>query len=372
MKKKGLIISTVVMVVVLIASLTTATYAWFSSQAQAEIKNVSVYTQATDGLQVAVKTEKEGNTTGWVNGAITYENSQFGGDNDGWGTLADFAQLKENVGTLDNAVTLVKDADLTGTNKPFEGKLYKRADFATGVLEFDGDQMVVTADEAAQPGKVYYVADTTALKAGEYLVPIGYDGNIKPVAYERAVVNGTGEANTADYLWLPIGVRSSKAVSAIVCTLTVTPDTTNITNASFAPGMAAACYITMKYHVPGSATNEVKEITVEAYPSVTKAATGATGTGAKDTTWVYRFVVAGNGTTANVVEALTAYQIDYTIWIEGRDDMCDNLTAGSGFGVDIAYGYETAISNITVNAGAKTWTIAEGTSNAGTYNVIFA
>lgn len=29
MKKKGLIISTVVMVVILIASLTTATYAWF-------------------------------------------------------------------------------------------------------------------------------------------------------------------------------------------------------------------------------------------------------------------------------------------------------------------------------------------------------
>ena len=370
MKKKGLIISTVVMVVVLIASLTTATYAWFSSQAQAEIKNVSVYTQATDGLQVAVKTEKEGNTTGWVNGAITYENSQFDGDNDGWGTLADFAQLKDNVGTLDNAVTLVKAEDLTGT-KPFEGKLYKRTDFSTGVLEFDGDQMIVTTDVSAQPAKVYYVADTDPLTAGEYLVPIGYDGSIKPVAYERAVVNGTGEANTADYLWLPIGVRSSKAVSAIVCTLTVTPDTTNITNASFAPGMAAACYITMKYHVPGS--DEVKEITVEAYPSVTKAATGATGTGVSEPKWVYRFVVAGNGTTANVVEALTAYQIDYTIWIEGRDDMCDNLTAGSGFGVDIAYGYETAISNITVNDGEKTtWTIAEGSSNAGTYNVIFA
>ena len=372
MKKKGLIISTVVMVVVLIASLTTATYAWFSSQAQAEIKNVSVYTQATDGLQVAVKTTDTAYTTGWVNGAIAYENSKFGGDNDGWGTLADFAQLKENVGTLDNAVTLVTSADLTGENKPFDGILYKRADFATGVYEFDGDNMVVTKDTAAQTGKVYYVKDEVALTAGEYLVPIGYDGNINPVAYERAVVNGTGEANTADYLWLPIGVRSSKTVSAIVCTLTVTPDTTNITNASFAPGMAAACYITMKYHVPGSATNEVKEITVQAYPSVVKGPTGATGTGVSDTTWVYRFVVAGDGTNANVVEALTAYQIDYTIWIEGRDDMCDNLTAGSGFGVDIAYGYETAISNITVNTDANTWTIADGTSNAGTYNVIFA
>jgi len=77
MKKKGLIISTVVMVVVLIASLTTATYAWFSSQAQAEITNVSVYTKATDGLQVAVKTtDTQSFSSGWVNGAITYENSR--------------------------------------------------------------------------------------------------------------------------------------------------------------------------------------------------------------------------------------------------------------------------------------------------------
>ena len=48
MKKKGLIISTVVMVVVLIASLTTATYAWFTASNKTEIKgfDVSVF-QAT-------------------------------------------------------------------------------------------------------------------------------------------------------------------------------------------------------------------------------------------------------------------------------------------------------------------------------------
>ncbi len=363
MKKKGLIISTVVMVVVLIASLTTATYAWFSSQAQAEISNIGVYTQATDGLQVAVKTDDTTYTSGWVNGAITYENSKFGGENDGWGTLADFAELKQNVGTLDNAVTLVKADDLTGSNKPFENKLYKRAEFATGVYEFDGDKMVVTADTVADVGKVYYTVDTATLAAGEYLVPIGYDANINPIAYERAVKNGTGEANTADYLWLPIGVRSSKAVSAIVCTLTVTPDVTNITNTAFKPGMAAACYITLKHGE--------KTLTVQAYPNTTKAATGATGSDKDQLKWEYKFVVAGDGTTASIVEALVAYQIDYTIWIEGRDDMCDNLTAGSGFSVDIAYGYETAVSKITVNNN-NTWTIADDSPNKGTYNVIFA
>ena len=53
MKKKGLIISTVVMVVVLIASLTTATYAWFSVSASAKIYDISINTQASDGLQIA-------------------------------------------------------------------------------------------------------------------------------------------------------------------------------------------------------------------------------------------------------------------------------------------------------------------------------
>ena len=53
MKKKGLIISTVVMVVVLIASLTTATYAWFSVSASATINNISITTQASDGLVIA-------------------------------------------------------------------------------------------------------------------------------------------------------------------------------------------------------------------------------------------------------------------------------------------------------------------------------
>ena len=46
MKKKGLIISTVVMVVVLIASLTTATYAWFtaSSKTEESTYKVMIYT----------------------------------------------------------------------------------------------------------------------------------------------------------------------------------------------------------------------------------------------------------------------------------------------------------------------------------------
>ena len=55
MKKKGLIISTVVMVVVLIASLTTATYAWFTASSKTEIKGFDVSVISNNAVNIGVK-----------------------------------------------------------------------------------------------------------------------------------------------------------------------------------------------------------------------------------------------------------------------------------------------------------------------------
>ena len=130
MKKKGLIISTVVMVVVLIASLTTATYAWFSTQAQAEITNISVTTASTEGLQIGVITEDPLYTSGYTYGNISYSATDgFGSEEsyDGWGTLADFSNLKESLGTMQDAVTLVTAAEISA-NK-YTGKVFKTTTF---------------------------------------------------------------------------------------------------------------------------------------------------------------------------------------------------------------------------------------------------
>jgi len=53
MKKKGLIISTVVMVIVLIASLGTATYAWFSSTATAAVDSMTINSTASKGITIS-------------------------------------------------------------------------------------------------------------------------------------------------------------------------------------------------------------------------------------------------------------------------------------------------------------------------------
>ena len=55
MKKKGLIISTVVMVVVLIASLTTATYAWFTASSVTNLQGFDVSVISNNAVNIGVK-----------------------------------------------------------------------------------------------------------------------------------------------------------------------------------------------------------------------------------------------------------------------------------------------------------------------------
>ena len=78
MKKKGLIISTVVMVVVLIASLTTATYAWFTTSNKTTISGFDLQVVAGNALNIGLKSDlaadySAGDTsTAFVTGTCTY------------------------------------------------------------------------------------------------------------------------------------------------------------------------------------------------------------------------------------------------------------------------------------------------------------
>lgn len=84
MKKKGLIISTVVMVVVLIASLTTATYAWFNVSQTTSIDGFVVSVNAGNVMNIGLNAA--GNTTynegtsadGFVSGSCTYTGGEAG------------------------------------------------------------------------------------------------------------------------------------------------------------------------------------------------------------------------------------------------------------------------------------------------------
>ena len=76
MKKKGLIISTIVMVVVLIASLTTATYAWFNAAAVTKIDAFEVSVATNNAVKIGVKENntysENPNANMFKTGTVTY------------------------------------------------------------------------------------------------------------------------------------------------------------------------------------------------------------------------------------------------------------------------------------------------------------
>ncbi len=76
MKKKGLIISTVVMVVVLIASLTTATYAWFTVSSTTTVDGFNLEVVSSNILNIGLKAnttyEDDASASSFVSGNCTY------------------------------------------------------------------------------------------------------------------------------------------------------------------------------------------------------------------------------------------------------------------------------------------------------------
>lgn len=106
MKKKGLIISTVVMVVVLIASLTTATYAWFSSSNNVYVEPISMNVGEGADLLIGAKTNNTYAETvsagDFQNGTLTWESGQWSGEN-GLSTSINtglaFTNLSKAIGT---------------------------------------------------------------------------------------------------------------------------------------------------------------------------------------------------------------------------------------------------------------------------------
>lgn len=350
MKKKGLIISTIAMVVVLAASLTTATYAWFSSSAQATVDNISIQTVASEGLQVGVatKTANPENGIGYVNGQLSWESGDFTGD-ENFGSLVDFSSITTNgdLGSLDTAVI----------KKTTANTVYKTVDQSEGALAYaDAQTKYVIADnEMKLVSAVYtdaeyataivggalnlYDLDATVID-GTFIRPITYTSAMEPIGFEVAEENG-------DYLGLPIAVRSTVDMDYIFCTITVAPDKKDMSSEEYMPGMAAAMRIIL--------SDGTNELVLEPFKSVTTGASGLTGweEGEK---YSYSFVIA-----KGAIKALDIYQLKYTIYIDGEDSQCLSNTAGSGFTVDIDYSYHDSKSagNVTVDEEKATYSGVE-------------
>ena len=365
MKKKGLIISTVVMVVVLIASLTTATYAWFSSTAQVTVNDLSITTIAADGLQIALKNGENSYVSGTD---LTYQNGVWAGSSDTWGSqlqFREFTQDGDNEGVVEfagmtDAVTRVADANKAyvvdkGNATTFTYANYKDVTLYSAETCREGD-IVWTANGAEGTWATAFDGVTgnklfAKFPQNTFLVPTGYDAAIQPTGFRAAKIN-------VDYAFLPIVVRATNAdVMQIFYQVTVTPSVSTIP-ADFQPGMAAASRIVINENVSEEQyrknINPYDDAKMTDTMMVDKTSNSKyTNTSAYTYTgFIYNGYTApvGDGQATKVAAGTGEKTLYLMVWIEGNDPECANTTAGSGMTIKVQIDYTKLDTTTPVTA----------------------
>ena len=409
MKKKGLIVATIVMVLVLAVSLTTATYAWFSSQASATVDDLQITTAAADGLQIAM-TNTPQSTTGMVSGDLDYALNKWTG-NDGWGSFLGFTAVQTATGQWEDAVAKVNDAGETETGEALEyhtgvytvsghgsaqdGVIYYVPDLTfdksvygdvaptrvpgTNYYTYNGTDTYTLVSGALEKGTDYYtleegafsasavIATTAAVDSEGFYVPTGYDGSTNPTGFEVAKAN-------YNYYELTMAITNTKDITLLGMGIVITPEgNSQIGEASVTnPAMAAATRIELEFWkgadaptagtLKDSSSNPITSA-IEPFGSYkllgnnTMDDEGYTG---KSSSGNYQIQIDG------AAEAGTVWFVTVRIWIEGTDPECKNSTAGSGYNVDIEFVY----SNVT-DGPVLDYADANEDSTANKYTVTF-
>jgi len=308
MKKKGLIISTVVMVVVLIASLTTATYAWFTAASKTEVTPIPFSVTSDSDLTIGVSKTNKINTVS--DGATVGQNLFVNGS----GLSYD---IDKNAWTGTEGLGFEVDTglNLDGMKKAvFTGTPYSADNDATG-----------TIDDTLKP-------EGTWVKAS---------GNVTVVTKTEiaaAVANGKSDDSVkGDYLDVCFGVASAKQnVTKVYCVIGVNPATTNTTL-----GMNAA--ISFVYKIDNGSWSDIQQIYTQSgkfdYNASTPVQDVETPDALPDITWnpgaqTYTIAIYGDGT--NIVNQGEIHQIHIKLFINGKDVDCNNAAANVS-------------SNITIN-----------------------
>ena len=232
MKKKGLIISTVVMVVVLIASLTTATYAWITGTSTVTVDEINFGVSAGADLVIGLSATNNfvENPTqkSFYSGATTYTPGATFDLQGSW--LGDFNALASNIDL--NGLSLSNITKTVGTGK-FTGTAGSTYD-AENKRIVDGTGLGGTADDAF---------DNANYKTG-MIKAEGQATSVDTKTVDRAW-------KQFDYLDVVIGVQAAKAnLTSMTCYVTVNPSLASII------GMNAAIHVAYEIVKPGeTATN---------------------------------------------------------------------------------------------------------------------
>ena len=343
MKKKGLIVATIVMVLVLAVSLTTATYAWFTTSDSTSIEGFNLTVVAGNAMNIGLN--KQGYTSysagatadNFVSGECEYvadtTPGQFAGGY--WtGTVGSLSSTVEHniyFGDLEKAVGFTTANEITGAN------------FTNTKTYADGYKHVVKGS-----------GDSVA--------------SLTQVEYAIANRNGTGTtqnlADRGDYVYMFLGAQPTKALQADTNKLYIV---VQVQGQGSTIGMASAVHVA--YSINGAAW-----VDVDVFGADDPAIDGVQGNHYKDAKAGLTAVVWGdysNGfnnptqdqyntstkkTTfqnAQMVEIdLTEYtdvtqaapldQIQLLIYIAGADSDCNDMSKAGQIGIGIFFGAQEA------------------------------
>lgn len=211
MKKKGLIISTVVMVVVLIASLTTATYAWFTVSNKTTISGFNLSVVAGNAVNIGVKANNRHE--------LNADNDMFLSGQVDWNHGTTEGALGEHAGTwtggtkgltatLDHQIKWGEQSKAVGA---FNANAYSRETDSNeyGVI---GDTTTVVESGKNFVGKANTVTEgkTTYLNAANLGTGTTL-ANVTPAYANKGATDG--ENSKGDYAYLFLGAAPAEELT---------------------------------------------------------------------------------------------------------------------------------------------------------------
>ena len=330
MKKKGLIISTVVMVVVLIASLTTATYAWFTTSDKTTIEGFNVEVVSGNAVNIGVKADNK-HVSGkavtadmFYNGSVTYTNGTAGVLGGGsW--VGDYVGLGANLthdivwGAQSAAVGAIKTTDNTtpSTDATQYGSI--------ATIFNDGETAFVNAANKSKNNALADVVPALANKNGKK-----YEGDDTPAG---------------DYAYLFLGASPSKALTSNELVIMLDGSESKGTTI----GMLAAVHVAYRVTKAGAeqATTAWTEVSFFEGKTYNESLAGATLSMTESQVSAYK--TAFGATTAPTSRASIVVisdlakvqndidQIEIIIYIDGTDPDCRDEAKGASGAIKVFF-----------------------------------
>ena len=325
MKKKGLIIATIVMVLVLAVSLTTATYAWFTTSASTKVDQIAVNIAAASAVNVGVTTTYNSqdstqymydaiNVSGATNNTLSYAE----------GTSGLGSSLSIPAFNLGTAVGTTTDSSAWGT----------------------------TVDGTFNPTNTIFAAKVNTSAQGYSSSSAG-----TPDTSDSSIA----KANI-DYIDLRMGATAAKAgVQGIFATVKV-----KTTGTAKTLKMVAALHFyikagttqTVEFDLFGNATNNT-QINGTAMSGLTPPIANAVTYAVEDNqaTATFSFFIAGakaysaSGTDLYSATSPVIYPFEIYGYVWGPDSACISSATGCGCTIDIEFGAvngETQVPNYFV------------------------